>query len=61
MLIVALGSDGVRAFSDEVAPVSYNKWTSKLDTLARAMGEEQWSEAREAVGRNGQPIIEPHG
>ena len=41
--------------------VSYNKWTSKLDTLARAMGEDQWSEVREAVGRNGQPIIEQHG
>ena len=41
--------------------VSYNKWTSKLDTLARAMGEDQWGEVREAVGRNGQPIIEQHG
>lgn len=41
--------------------VSYNKWTSKLDTLARDMGEDQWSQEREAVGRNGQPIIEQHG
>ena len=40
---------------------SYNKRTSKLDALARAMGEDQWGEAREAVGRNGQPIIEQHG
>ena len=46
--------------------VSYNIWTFKFDTFARAMSEEQWSEEqwseeREAVGRNGQAIIEQHG
>lgn len=41
--------------------VSYNKWTGKLDKLAEAMGEQEWSEAVEAVGRGGQAIIEQHG
>lgn len=41
--------------------VSYNKWTDVLDRLSAEMGEDQWGEAREAIGRNGEPIIEQFG
>lgn len=41
--------------------VSYNKWTGKLDKLAAAMGEEEWSGPVDAVGRGGQAILEQHG
>ena len=41
--------------------VSYNKWTSVLDTLAAEMDEARWSHPREAVGRSGEEIIEQFG
>jgi len=41
--------------------VSYNKWTDPLDRLAEKMGEDQWGEEREGVGRNGKPILEQFG
>jgi len=41
--------------------VSYNKWTDKLEALAAGMAEDQWSDGREAIGRNGEPITEQFG
>ena len=40
--------------------VSYNKWTDALDKLAEATPDDQWSEAINAIGRNGEAIIEQH-
>lgn len=41
--------------------VSYNRWTDKLERLAAEMAEDQWSQERDAIGRNGEPIIEQFG
>jgi len=41
--------------------VTYNKRTSKLDKLAEAMGEQEWSKAVETMGLGGQTIVEQHG
>lgn len=41
--------------------VSYNKWTDKLDALAAAMAEDQWSAPQEGIGHKGEPIIEQFG
>ena len=41
--------------------VSYNKWTDVLDRLCQEMGEEEWSESSEAIGRNGEAQIEQYG
>ena len=41
--------------------VSYNKWTDKLDLIAAAQKESDWSAPRESIGRNGQEIIEQYG
>lgn len=41
--------------------VSYNKWTEKLDTMAGELPAERWTEIREGIGRNGEPILERFG
>lgn len=41
--------------------VSYNKRTDVLDRLCAEMPEDQWGELREAVGRNGEAMIEQYG
>jgi hypothetical protein len=41
--------------------VSYNKWTEVPGRLAAALPESDWSAPQEAIGRQGQAIIEQHG
>lgn len=41
--------------------ISYNKWTDTVTRLAKELPESDWSEAKQAIGRKGQAIIEQHG
>lgn len=41
--------------------VSYNKWTDKLDTMAKKLPEDRWTDIREGTGRNGEEILERFG
>jgi hypothetical protein len=41
--------------------VSYNKWTTVPERLARQLPEERWTASRDAVGRTGQAVVERHG
>ena len=41
--------------------VSYNKWTSKLDDLAAAMKQEEWSAPEDGVSRTGEEVSVQYG
>jgi hypothetical protein len=53
--LAAVGQAGLAQWS-----VSYNKWTSVLDRIARAQPESVWAPAQSAVWRDGSPITEQH-